>query len=122
MSLSKFEGMYERLIEIKTLLQTSGLRFTGRYAYRDRGRNSKDKITLEGIPELVVRTRRLGPNRDSPGRARELTRKFQIELAKLEGRPFNEMRSSLCSKPTLGPLRLSLLRSQFSPFCFFVTE
>lgn len=59
-----------------------------------RRRNSKDEITLRGIRESVVRTRQLGPNRDSPGRARELTRKFQIELAKLEGRPFNEMRSS----------------------------
>lgn len=65
-----------------------------RYAY-GRRRNSKDEITLRGIPQSVVRTPQLGPNRDSPGRAREPTRKFQIELAKLEGRAFNEMRSSL---------------------------
>lgn len=67
-----------------------------------RRRNSKDEITLRGIRESVVRTRQLGPNRDSPGRARELTRKFQIELAKLEGRAFNEMRSSTAMpKPCL---------------------
>lgn len=43
---------------------------------RTRGsRNSKDEITLRGIPESVIRTRQLGPNRDSPGHARELSKK-----------------------------------------------
>jgi len=38
-------------------------------------RNSEDEITLRGIPESVIRTRQLGPNRDSPGHARELSKK-----------------------------------------------
>lgn len=43
---------------------------------RTRGsRNSEDEITLRGIPESVIRTRQLGPNRDSPGHARELSKK-----------------------------------------------
>lgn len=90
--------------------ETSGVSFCRGGIY-GRRRNSKDEITLRGIRESVVRTRQLGPNRDSPGRARELTRKFQIELAKLEGRPFNEMRSSTAMpKP--------YLRSPFSSFFF----
>lgn len=43
---------------------------------RTRGsRNSEDEITLRGIPESVIRTRQLGPNRDSPRHARELSKK-----------------------------------------------
>lgn len=98
------------LDEIKMPPERGERRFVLQERY-GRRRNSKDEITLRGIRESVVRTRQLGPNRDSPGRARELTRKFQIELAKLEGRPFNEMRSSTAMpKP--------YLRSPFSLFFY----
>lgn len=92
-SMRSLSSLHRHVKKIKTHLWTSSSRY-GRYAYEG-NRNSKDEITLRGIPESVIRTRQLGPNRDSPGRARELTRKFQIDLAKLEGRPFNEIRSSL---------------------------